>query len=296
MSQSEINNNDIAKQAIYTNIQIESTYGIVDKIETILKSRCDNLLSLKFDFYDVMTQGKSIDDFDIYDIENYSKNPAVILCLFHNEKCISSISCKINAIENAIEISSKTNENYQGKKYNLFLRYALVLIISNLYYTNNGMPIKFQKIISRAINPISILSMAKHFDASNEKLQEYLITHKHDLNPQNLTLEIATQFYNDLQEIPSDIEDEDEMMEYYEINIEPYDPVIMEIDLQNIEILNKLMQKIEDIEIICPEYKGGKKSRKRIKSKRIKSKRKKSKRKKSKRKKSKRKKSRKRIN
>tara|TARA_Y100000816_G_scaffold285531_1_gene265307 strand:- start:485 stop:1297 length:813 start_codon:yes stop_codon:yes gene_type:complete len=268
----------MSQSEIYTNIHIESTYIIVNEIEKILKTRCDNLLSLEFDFYDVMTQGKSLDDFDIYDIENYSKNPSVILCLFHNEKCISSISCKINALENAIEISSKTNENYQGKKYNLFLRYALVLIISNLYYTFNGMPIKFQKIISRAVNPISILSMAKHFDASNEKLQEYLITNGHDLNPQNLTLEIATQFYDDLREIPSDIEDEDEMMEYYETHIEPYDPVIMEIDLQNIEILNKLMQKIQSIKIICPDNQGGKK---RVKSKR-KTKRRKPKRRKTK--------------
>ena len=255
----------MSQSEIYTNIQIESTYIIVNEIENILKTRCDNLLSLEFDCYDVMTQGESLDDFDIYDIENYSKNPSVILCLFHNEKCISSISCKINELENAIEISSKTNENYQGKKYNLFLRYALVLIISHLYHTYNGMPIKFQKIISRAVNPISILSMAKHFDASNEKLQEYLITNGHDLNPQNLTLEIATQFYDDLREIPSDIEDEDEMMEYYETHIEPYDPVIMEIDLQNIELLNKLMQKIQSIKIICPDNQGGKK---RVKSKR----------------------------
>ena len=40
--------------------------------------------------------------------------------------------------------------------------------------------------------------------------------------------------------------------------IEPYDPVIMEIDLQNIEILNKLMEKIQDIKIICPDNQGGK--------------------------------------
>ena len=105
-----------------------------------------------------------------------------------------------------------------------------------------------------------------------------------DLNPQNLTLEIATQFYDDLREIPSDIEDEDDMMEYYEINIGPYDPVIMEIDLQNTEILNKLMQNIQDIKIICPEYEMGGKRRKfkkrkskRRKTKRIKSKRRKTK-------------------
>ena len=161
-------------QEIYENIHIETIQDILYQINDILKEKIPTL-SIDFNTYDLMIQGKDIKDFDIYD---KSKKPALLLCLLHNGKCISSIACKINTKDNAIEISSKTNEKFQGKKYNIFLRYAIILIIIHLEYRDKE---QFQKIISRAINPISIFSMTKHFNASNEKLEEYI--KKNDLKP-----------------------------------------------------------------------------------------------------------------
>lgn len=157
----------------YMEFNIESTYGIVDYINHILREKCGKTLTVQFHLFEIMTMEKSPEDFDIYDPNAVSP---LILCLFHGKKCISSITCKIDVIHNVIEISSKTNESYQGKKYNLFLRYAIVLILHHLEYQkhayhtrSSNVPLKFHSLISRAVNPISILAMAKHFHATNKK-------------------------------------------------------------------------------------------------------------------------------
>ena len=234
------------------NINIESTTEIVNQIDSILKNLCGHSLSLRFDFMDSIIKEIPMKDVDIYDSD---ESTALILCIFHGKKCISSISCKINTHENAMEISSKTNPSYQGKKYNLFLRSAIVIIISQLKYqhqrtTRSKSQTQFHKIISRAINPISILSMAKHFHASNQKFDVYMNTH--GLTYENLTLKDAQQFYDQLREIPPEIEDEDEKLDYYEEFIEPYDPVILEIDLQDSTTIEKALYNINNIHILCP--------------------------------------------
>ena len=247
-------------QEIYDSIHIDTTENILEKINDILHEKFPEL-SLEFNTYEEMTKGKEMSNFDIYD---KSKKPALLLCLLHNGKCISSISCKINPEDNAIEISSKTNKEYEGKKYNLFLRCAIVLIITHLMY---GDGTYFEKIISRAVNPISIYSMIKHFEAttSNEKLIEY--TNEKRIDLKDLTLEQAKDFYDKLREIPEGL-DEDDMMEYCEIEIEPYDPVIMEINIPDDGkdlIIEKYMKKIGETDIKKPpeESRGGKKTKRR---------------------------------
>lgn len=228
-------------------INIESVYDVLEFIREKLRKLCGESLYLEFDFFDKMTSNKPLEKFDLYDIE---ANTLLMLCLFHNKKCISSITCKVD--ESTIEISSKTNENYQGKKYNLFLRSALVLIIANLEYMDDkGENKTFNKIISRAVNPISILAMAKHFYGSNEKFHEYMT--KHGLNYDTITLENTNRFYDELTDIPSDIEDEDEKIDYYEKFIEPYDPVVLEINLEDEKTIAKTLHNIENIHILCPE-------------------------------------------
>ena len=244
-------------QEIYDSIHIDTTENILEKINDILHDKIPEL-SLEFNTYEEMTKGKEMSNFDIYD---KSKKPALLLCLLHNGKCISSISCKINPQDNAIEISSKTNKEYEGKKYNLFLRCAIVLIITHLMY---GDGTYFEKIISRAVNPISIYSMIKHFEAttSNEKLIEY--TNEKRIDLKDLTLEQAKDFYDKLREIPEGL-DEDDMMEYCEIEIEPYDPVSMEINIPDDGkdlIIEKYMDKTIGIEIKAP-HRGGKKTKRR---------------------------------
>ena len=246
-------------QEIYDSIHIDTTENILEKINDILHDKIPEL-SLEFNTYEEMTKGKEMSNFDIYD---KSKKPALLLCLLENGKCISSISCKINPEDNAIEISSKTNKEYEGKKYNLFLRCAIVLIITHLMY---GDGTYFEKIISRAVNPISIYSMIAHFEAttSNEKLIEY--TNEKRIDLKDLTLEQAKDFYDKLREIPPDLEDEDDIMEYCEREIEPYDPVIMEIDInQDPDFIEKYMKKIGETDIKKPpeESRGGKKTKRR---------------------------------
>lgn len=237
-------------------IDIKSTHATIDFLNDILSKYCGKSLFIEFNYFETMTMDKSLDDFDIYDPE--SETP-LMLCLFRGRKCISSITCKLNIKENAIEISSKTNELYQGKKYNLFLRYAIVLILHDLEYKKHRyntrkshIPLKFHSIISRAVNPISILAMAKHFYARNEKFNAYMNTH--GLTYDNLTLNDTKQFYDELRYIPDDLQ-EDEIEDYYETYIEPYDPVVMTINLQDDTTVQNIRDKILNILILCPEKK-----------------------------------------
>lgn len=93
--------------------------------------------------------------------------------------------------------------------------------------------------------------MAKHFYASNEKFHAYMTTHR--LNYDTITLEDTNHFYDELTDVPSDIEDEDEKINYYEEFIKPYDPVVMEIDLQDEKTMGKTLHNIDTIHILCPD-------------------------------------------
>merc|ERR1711871_111018 len=220
----------------YMKILFDRINGVLNFIQEKLQKMCGNSLSLEFDYADKIKSGKERLDFDLYDSDN--DDTELILCLFHNKKCISSIICEID--ETIIEISSKTNANYQGKKYNLFLRIALVIILGKLeYMLETGETKKFETLISRCVNSISILSMAKHFYAYNEKFDKYMRDHK--LNYDTITLNDTKHFYEELLDIPSHIKDIDEQIKYSEKYIEPYDPVIMELDLTDEKIMKRAL-------------------------------------------------------
>jgi hypothetical protein len=235
---------------------IESTDDIVEYINDILYKKCGTTLRIEFDLFDEMIAGKPLEYFDIFDPD--AETP-LMLCLFLGKKCISSITCKINFADKAFEISSKTNESHQGKKYNLFLRYAMVLILHNIEYTirvkRKTRSSSFEKIISRAINPISILAMSKHFYATNDKFDSYM--EKNGLDYEDLTLEHTKHFYDELTDIPDDLP-EDELEEYYEKYIDPYDPVVMIINLRDERTIQNAMDKIISTRILCPEKKTSK--------------------------------------
>lgn len=129
----------------------------------------------------------------------YEKNttlPDLLLCLNIRKNgkihCISSISCKIKGGE--MEISSKTHRDYEGKKYNLLLRSAMILLAYNIR------PIT--KIVSRAINPISAFSMVKYFNAKSEDLDEYM--EENEIEPGEITLADIQAFFDEKSDLGMD--------------------------------------------------------------------------------------------
>jgi hypothetical protein len=146
-----------------------------------LQQKCGLSYNLKISHY-----SKRDKDGAVYD-ETDSPDYDIILCLYHNDKCISSITGRYNHFSNSMELLSKTDGKYEGKKYNLYLR---TLFIYLMYFVRQP-PIK--KIYSYATNPISTYAMYKHFFANNADLQEYVELHK--LTPEAFTLADAKDFH-----------------------------------------------------------------------------------------------------
>lgn len=172
------------------NITQESLF-FIDKINDILKDYCSQsgIIKIKLD-YKYMFDNPVL--YDNYNIKYYN---GTLLCLMYNDKCISNIEIELE--KDGIYINSKTDELYEGRKFNKLLRTILLNIIELLGY-------KFY--ISYAINPISayllfdiypnIYIEKKHIE--NEELFEYMESNKID--------NINKMKYDDLQKLYTFIE------------------------------------------------------------------------------------------
>lgn len=120
------------------------------ELNQVLQINCPKLHLEMDDFYKM----------DGIEINNYN-NEDYILCLYMNEKCISKIKLKYIGTD-MLEISSSTDEKYEGKKYNKLLRIVSVIIAPKL--NCNGNLITALK--SDAINPISAWLLISNFDVN----------------------------------------------------------------------------------------------------------------------------------
>lgn len=92
---------------------------------------------------------------------------ALLLCLFHNNHCVSSLTIKL--INNKISIDSKTNPIYERRKFNKLLR-AVLIIIAKLIDKN------ILYVLSDALNPISAYLMINSFNATATNENNQTIT------------------------------------------------------------------------------------------------------------------------
>jgi hypothetical protein len=126
--------------------QIKKAQEKIAELNVFIQQKCSNL-SLELDFYGKF---KNRENVSIY--ENMI-NPQIILCLNYDNSCISSIACKINKQNKTMEISSKTHESHEGKKYNTLLRSAIMLAASFIKYAADNSKTKRQR---RQLNSILI--------------------------------------------------------------------------------------------------------------------------------------------
>ena len=152
----------------------------LDDINQDLYKKCD---PSKYSL-DLMTYENRDKDAVTYDETN---NYDIILCLYYNKKCISSVVGRYHAKDNSIEILSKTHTDFENKKFNLYLRSAFIYLMC--FVTPS-----IRNIYSFSENPISTYTMYKYFQVYNEDLNDF-ITENH-LTPNTFTVKDATKFHD----------------------------------------------------------------------------------------------------
>ena len=151
------------------------------------------------------------------------------MCLYSGNNCVSSIQIIPKKASKTVEIRSRTDKNYEGKKYNKLLR-SVVIILSSL--------LNIHEIHSAAENIISALLLLKYFNAEikeegNDDFFEFL-------ESKNTTIEMTDweALEKILQEYKTEKEKREEM---FELEIALY------INKPNIEKAQKQFEKtIED--------------------------------------------------
>ena len=232
-----------------------------------LARKCPNL-SLELDFH---SRFKTRENVSIYE---HMIRPQIILCLNHmpNNSCISSIACKINKANKTMEISSKTHESHEGKKYNTLLRSAILMAASHIKYKmGNGTSSKTKsksrskksktksksrrnkvmnvaQIISRSINPVSTLLLVKYFGAGNAELDEFIDENEYDRS--ELTLDQIKEFQ---QEVNTDEMTSSEELEYMENNKNYGEPLLLNINLLDSSVAEKIEDTFESTlrKVVC---------------------------------------------
>jgi hypothetical protein len=207
---------------------------------------------------------------------NYDQksNYDIILCLYYNKKCISSVVGRYHASDNSMEILSKTHTDFENKKFNLYLRTAFIYLMCFVRPTIN-------KVFSFSENPISTYTMYKYYHASNEDLDTFSLDNH--LTPDSFTVEDAKKFHeyfinkNKKTKEIAEVELK-EMLEDYDLdelgwnsNEEAIDFIINNMSIQVIQltlslqtptIKEFLLAKLSNIMIKCNEVIGGTRKKK----------------------------------
>ena len=239
-------------------ISFTKTRPIMIRLNRLLKNKCSKKLELELNTFEKIIKRDNVSFY-----ENNIDLPILLLCLNIKKNgkkhCISSISCKINDLDNSIEISSKTHKDYEGKKYNLLLRSAMILLAPQI--ENRGQQIT--QIVSRAINPISAFSMVKYFNARNDELDTYM--EENEIEPHKIKLEDIQNFFDEKSDldIDEDLTEEEESALMKE-NTKYGNITTLVVELNDMATIEKTNQTYsETIErIICPSVGGTKKRNK----------------------------------
>jgi hypothetical protein len=261
-------------------INIAKARKKIEEINAKLREKCDGKLYLDLDFLNNMTRKRS--NIALYE----NSGTEIVLCLNYyfpsayetraSVHCVSSIACKINKNAGELEISSKTNENYEGKKYNLLLRSVCFAVAPLITYTkpgsitrsrssmrsnktmsnkrtkfisNTNLVYSVRSIVSYAINPISTFSLVKYFNAYNPDLSAYL-DEKKVTDRSQVSLDMITGF-----EVPMpDFMNEDEEYKYMKYNENFGNPLHLVIRLRDKTTINMIHNTLESTlaRLVCP--------------------------------------------
>lgn len=124
------------------NLNLENAQTKLIELNAELQQKCSNL-SLYLDY---VYNHKTDSTLELFGSLNSDGPYLLVLCLYNDNHCISSITITIDGIE--LSIDSRTHTDYESRKYNILLR-SVIIIISK-YLSSD---IKYIK--SVAINPAS---------------------------------------------------------------------------------------------------------------------------------------------
>ena len=237
-------------------MSIARTTSLINDLNSKLQKKCPTL-SMELGLFSEMSMRENVSFY-----EKNTTPPNYLLCLniTKNGKihCISSISCKTT--RNEMEISSKTHRDHEGKKYNLLLRSAMILLAQYIR------PIT--KIVSRAINPISAFSMVKYFNAHSKDLDEYM--EENEIEPSEITLEDIQAFFDEKSDLGMDEDLTEDQEAALMMENEDFGNITTLVVKLNEETIRKTretyMSTLERIGCPSPEGKGTRKGRRSRKS------------------------------
>lgn len=265
-------------QTSKTEISLAGVRNEMKMINKHLQKKCDKSYEIRISQYRHRDEGAVV-----YDEANPHEYQ-ILLCLYHHKRCVSSITGKYNKETSSMILSSKTDAQYEGKKFNLYLRTIFIYLMCFVRPT-------IQKIVSYATNPISIYTMYKHYHATNSDLQDYVTKHK--LTPDTFTLPDAIKFHEEfieshkqtresakekLDEMLEEMEDNSEEDEEYTVEDlglgseeEAIEAIIRTMNITEIalelnledekEIKERLLTKMRGTSIICKEVRRSRRTK-----------------------------------
>ena len=189
----------------------------------------------------------------------------IILCLYNSKKkCVASVIGKYHEHDRSIEISSKTSTEYEGRKFNIFLRASFIYLMSFVRSP------KIKSVISMSVNPISTYTMYKYFKVSCPDLESFL--EKNKLSSDKFNLEHAKQFHiyyanKHKQTLESAQEMLDEMLEFSDLEELGFDSneeglefimstmnptaITLILDLERQGLRENMLKKKKKISVVC---------------------------------------------
>jgi hypothetical protein len=160
-------------------IILAGTRNELKYINEDLQRKCNLAYKLELSQYKDRSLGAAVYD-------ETSNEYDIILCLYHGSKCVSSVTGRYNKLSSSMELLSKTSSEYEGLKFNLYLRTIFIYLMCFVRPS-------IKTIYSHSLNPISTYAMYKHYNASNSDLQEYVSDH--NLTQETFTLQDAKNFH-----------------------------------------------------------------------------------------------------
>lgn len=120
-------------------------------IESLNKEISKKCKTLKIKFGPYKDMSGEITQYSEYD-DKY-----ILLCLYYNDNCISSIALIYGHF--GWEILSRTHQNYMSRKYNKLLRAIMILLCSKMFFDSYSI----DTIVSIPSNPISLWTLKKEY-------------------------------------------------------------------------------------------------------------------------------------
>ena len=130
--------------------------GIIHTLNIELQPTCPGFY-LHIDYLTSFPMGSTVSMYSELWLD-YFMRPPLLLCLMHGNECVSSITMKVREREIIdINIDSKTNKRYEGRKFNTLLRAVAIMISKGL---------SAEVLTSDATNKISARLMITLFNAT----------------------------------------------------------------------------------------------------------------------------------